>query len=129
MRAVLIAIAALAACEDRSYRTIGADIGVLTERDDLLVPPATARLVARGRNALPQIETALHTAPVKGRLNLLLALERIADPDALAVLRHFAVYDPAPEVRAACEAILGRWPGGGTALARVRDKRSRGAAP
>jgi hypothetical protein len=98
-----------AGCDDLSYRDIGRDINVLTKRNDALVPPARDRLVAQGRRALPQIETALHTASVDGRLQLLDALDRIGDPEGVPVLRHFALHDPDPRVRAACRGTLERW--------------------
>ncbi len=125
-----------AACEDTSYRDIGAQITVLTERRDALVPGAVRQLTAFGRRALPQIETALHTASPEGKANLLRAVDAIADPEAAATLRHFAVYDPAAEVRSACEEILARWAArpplaaaARGALARIADKRARGEGP
>jgi len=141
MRRGLIALTALAlaagACEDRSYRDIGAEINLLTERSDALVAPAIRRLASFRRRALPQIETALHTASATGKVNLVHALEAIGDPEAAPILRHFAVYDPDPTVRAACEELLGRWAAAGgalgaaarQALARVADKRAHGEAP
>jgi hypothetical protein len=134
-RRLIVAIAlALCACEDRSYRDIGAQIGVLVQRTDALVPPALERLASFGRRALPQIETALHTAPPAGKLHLVRALDRIGDPEAIPILRHFAVYDPGADVRSACEAVLQRWAGRGDArareaLARIADKRGRGEGP
>jgi hypothetical protein len=94
-----------AACEDRSYRDIGADLRVVTSRDDAFVPGAMARLVGRGRRAIPQIETALHTASPAAKLRLLQVLERIADPEAAPLLRHCARWEEAPEVRARCTAL------------------------
>jgi hypothetical protein len=133
---LLVATSVLAACEDISYRDIGAEIAVLTQRTDSLVPAATRRLVAHGHRAVPQIEIALHTATPAGKVNLLDALDQIADPESAAILRHFAVYDPQPEVRAACEAILLRWTrrpllatAATHALARIADKRARGEGP
>jgi hypothetical protein len=135
----LIALAAaltLTACEDASYLDIGAQIGVLTERTDALVPPAILRLTRFGRRAIPQIEIALHTASPSGKANLLRAVDGIADPEAAAILRHFAVYDPVPAVRSTCEEILTRWsrraelaPAATRALARIAEKRARGEAP
>lgn len=139
MRGVALAIALLAgtaACEDRSYRDVGAEISVLTKRTDALVGPATDRLVAFGSAALPQLEIATHTASVRGKLNLLRALDRIAHPGSAAILRQMAVYDPAVEVRAACEQILRRWAGEArtaaaakAALRRIEEKRGRGEGP
>ena len=49
---VLVTLAV--ACDDTSYRDIGAEINVLTTRSDALVPPAIARLARFHRRALPQ---------------------------------------------------------------------------
>jgi HEAT repeat protein len=134
--APLLALLVAGACEDASYRDIGAEITVLVQRNDPLVPPARRRLVAYGRRAVPHVEVALHTAPTAGKLNLLAALDEIADPEAAAILRHLAVYDPDPPVRAACEEILGRWSrrpalaaAAGRALEAIAAKRARGEGP
>jgi hypothetical protein len=47
----------LPACEGVSHRDIGDEINVLVLRNDMLVAPATERLVAYKRNAIPQIES------------------------------------------------------------------------
>jgi hypothetical protein len=88
-----------ASCDDVSHRDIGDEINILVRRDDQLVPPATERLAGYKRRALPQIETALHTAAPAGRLHLIAALDRIGDEEAAPILRHVAVYDITPEVR------------------------------
>jgi hypothetical protein len=134
-RLILLALLALG-CEDRTYRDIGGEINILTQRSDALVPPATRRLAAFGRRALPQIEIALHTASRAGKLNLVNALDAIANPEAASILRHFAVYDPEPDVRTACEDVLGRWSrkpataaAAEDALKRIAEKRARGEGP
>jgi hypothetical protein len=101
-----------AACEDSSHGDIGDEINILVRRDDQLVAPATERLAAYRRRAIPQIETALHTSAPTGRLHLVAALDRIGDEEAAPVLRHVAVYDMTPDVRQAAEAVLARWAGG-----------------
>ena len=124
------------ACDDKSYREIGASIDVLTKKNDNLPGPAIARLAKIGRRAVPQIETAMHTASARGKVNLVSALAAIGEPESTAILQHFAVYDKSPEVRTACEDLLAQWAGaadvrGGTAkqaLARVQDKRRLGLA-
>jgi len=125
-------------CEDRSHGDIGDEINLLIRRNDALVPPATERLAAYGRKALPQIETAMHTAAPYGRLHLIAALERIGDPESAPVLRHIAVYDVTPEVRDAAEALLVRWSGetaapraarARVALAEIARKRAAGEGP
>ncbi|HET6279923.1 MAG TPA: HEAT repeat domain-containing protein, partial [Polyangia bacterium] len=101
------------ACEDVSHRDIGDEINILTRRNDALVPPATERLSAYGRKAIPQIETALHTASPPGRLHLIEALEKIGDGESVPVLRHVAVYDVRQDVRDAAERLLARWAAAG----------------
>jgi hypothetical protein len=135
-RPLALILALAAACEDTSYRDIGAEITVLTERTDALVPLARRRLVAFRRRAIPQIEIALHTASPSGKANLLATLDEIADPEAAPILAHLALYDPEPPVRAACEEILTRWSrrpdlaaAATRALSRIADKRARGEGP
>ena len=110
------------ACEDRSHGDIGDEINILIRRNDALVPPATERLAAYGRKAVPQIETAMHTAAPYGRLHLITALDRIGDSESVAVLRHVAVYDVTPDVRDAAEALLVRWSQEGSAARATRAR-------
>ena len=106
-------------------------------RNDQLVPPATERLAAFKRAAIPQIETSLHTAAPSGRLHLVAAMARIGDGEAVPILRHAALYDVNPEVRAAAEAVLTRWAAGNdargdrarAALAEIARKRAAGEGP
>jgi hypothetical protein len=134
--AIVFAVALASGCDDKSYREIGANIDVLTKKNDNLPGPAIARLAKIGRRAVPQIETALHTAPPRGKVNLVAALAAIGEPESAAILQHFAVYDKSPEVRTACEELLAQWaaasdPRGTSAkqaLARVHDKRRLGHA-
>jgi HEAT repeat protein len=97
--AVVLVGLALAACEDVSHGDIGDEINILVRRNDQLVGPATERLAAYRRAAVPQIETAMHTAAPSGRLHLVAALDRIGDDEAVPVLRHVAVFDVTPDVR------------------------------
>jgi HEAT repeat protein len=131
-----IALFALPACDDRSYRDIGAAIDVLTKKKHELPGPAIERLRKLGRRAVPQIETALHTAPPRGKVNLVAALAAIGEPESTAILQHFAVYDSHADVRAACEEVLAKWASGNDgrsqpaklALARIEEKRKLGHA-
>lgn len=126
-----VAVTVLAsACDDGAHRDIQDEINILTRRNDALVPPATDRLAKYGRLAIPQIETALHTAAPTGRLHLIAAFERIGNADAVPVLRHFAVYDVRPEVRQACSELLARWAqpsADGSAAAKARAERAKAA--
>jgi hypothetical protein len=139
-RRLLIGALALglgAACEDLSHGDIGDEINILVRRDDQLVAPATERLAAYKRRAIPQIETALHTSAPTGRLHLLVALDRIGDEEAVPVLRHVATYDMTADVRQSAEAILTRWTTGAgaratrarTALAEIARRRAAGEGP
>jgi len=105
----LVAFSTAPGCDDASHRDIQDEINILTRRNDALVGPATERLARYGRNAIPQIETALHTAAPTGRLHLIEAFARIADGEAVPILRHFAIYDVHERVRRACEDLLGTW--------------------
>lgn len=124
-------------CEDRSYREIGAQINALTKPGGGPVAEAIAQLARMGRRTLPQIETALHTASPHGKTNLIRALDAIGDPEAAAIVQHFAVYDANDEVRTACEELLQRWAAASDrrsgparhALARVTEKRAKGEGP
>jgi hypothetical protein len=134
--AVALVVTLASGCDDKSYRDIGAAIDVLTKKNDNLPGPAIARLAKIGRRAVPQIETALHTAPPRGKVNLVAALAAIGEPESAAILQHFAVYDKSPEVRSACEDLLSQWAAASDsrtasakqALARVQDKRRLGQA-
>jgi HEAT repeat protein len=133
-----------AACEDTSYRKIGAEITVLAKRSqDPRVDGARQRLVGFGAAAIPQIETALHTAQERGRLHLVAAMQDIGDAEAIPILRHLAVYDSSADVRASCASILKGWAAATAtttafaaraerarlALARVEELRAKGEAP
>jgi hypothetical protein len=133
-----LACLALAACEDVNHADIGDEINILVRRNDALVAPATERLARYKRAAVPQIETAMHTAAPPGRLHLITALDQIGDDEAVPVLRHVAVFDVTPEVREAAEALLRRWASAGAgpratrasaALAEVARKRAAGLGP
>src|SRR5205814_9776517 len=107
-----------------SHRDIQDEINILTRRNDALVAPATERLARQGRAAIPQIETALHTAAPTGRLHLVAAFARIADEEAIPVLRHVAIYDVQPEVRRACDELLSSWAADTTMLGRAERART-----
>ena len=127
----------LTGCEDRSYREIGANINALTKPGGRPPSEAIAHLARIGRRAVPQIETALHTASPRGKSNLINALDAIAEPEAAPIVQHFAVYDASPEVRGECEAMLKRWADSGDrrsgparlALQNVAAKRAKGEGP
>ncbi len=135
--AALAGLALCAACEDGSHSDIADEINILVRRNDQLVPPATERLAAYKRAAIPQIETALHTAAPTGRLHLITAMARIGDGEAVPILRHTSLYDITPDVRAAAEAVLTRWAAANdargararAAIAEIARKRAAGEGP
>ena len=138
LASVICILVSVVACEDHSHGDIGDEINILIRRNDALVPPATERLAAYGRKAVPQIETALHTAAPSGRLHLIAALDLIGDEESVPVLRHVAVYDVTPDIREAAEALLSRWSASGpgaraerarVALAELARKRAAGEGP
>jgi len=117
--ALLLAGTLATACEDGSHGDIGDEINILIRRNDALVPPAMDRLAAFKRAAIPQMETSLHTAAPAGRLHLITVFARIGDSEAVPILRHVALFDVTPEVRAAAEAVLTRWAADGADKARA----------
>jgi len=128
------------ACEEISHHDIGDEINILIRLDDQMVAPAIDRLARYRRRAIPQIETAMHTAAPKGRLHLIAALDKIGDSEAVPVLRHISVFDITTEVRDAAEGLLSRWAAGASsqkaraeraraALAEIARKRAAGIGP
>jgi hypothetical protein len=141
-RSVLVAAVALggilSGCEEVAHTDIGDEINILVRRNDQLVAPATERLAAYRRAAIPQIETSMHTAAPPGRVHLITALDRIGDDEAVPVLRHVALFDITAEVRDGAEAVLRRWaaaPAGAratrarAALDEIARKRAAGVGP
>ena len=136
---VLLVGFVVVACEEVSHRDIGDEINILVRRDDALVNPAIDRLARYKRSAIPQIETAMHTAAPAGRHHLIAALEKIGDSEAVPILRHVAVFDITPDVRGAAETLLSRWAAATddkpraaraqAALAEIARKRAAGEGP
>ena len=75
------------------------------------------RLARFGRRAIPNIEASLHTADVPGRKNLVMALRRIGDVEAVPLLLHLAAYDAAPDVQREASWTLKGWAQGTDARA------------
>jgi len=73
---------------------------------------ASERLVTAGRAAIPAIETALYAARIEGRLDLIVALRRIGDGEAIPLLLHRARLDEDERVRKEAEWTLRGWAGG-----------------
>jgi hypothetical protein len=101
----------------RGDRALQDDVTIVASQEGTVVEQAIARVARRGRRALPPIETALHTASAEGRLNLILALRRIGDIDAVPLLRHLALHDAEDGVRKEAEFTLRQWASSGGARA------------
>jgi hypothetical protein len=121
--ACLLAVIAVA-CND-SDDQIRASVTILVNHEGSLATAAAEHLQRQGRRALPTIEAALHTAPVSGRLNLILALRRIGDPEAIPLLRQRALHDPSPEVQREALWTLKQW--AADTRDQVRSERARAA--
>lgn len=119
--ALLLALGA-GACENDDD-AIRAEVQGLTLLEGSPSLAAAERLSRHGRRALAPIEAALHTADVSGRKNLLLAVRKIGDGDAVPLLRHLALYDAAPDVRREAEWTLRGWAG----AADARGEKARAA--
>ena len=89
---------------DRDYYTRMAVKGLATAPVDM-VRSQTAKVVAKGAYALPDIEQELHGADPAGRKRLLEALRLIKDPRALPFVRYTAKWDQDPKVRKDAERV------------------------
>src|SRR5215470_14635693 len=67
-------------CSDADDQ-IRASVTIAVNHEGALASAAIEHLKRQGRRALPTIEAALHTAPVPGRLNLIVALRQIGDAE------------------------------------------------
>lgn len=115
---VLIACLTLVACNGAD-EDIRANVALLSQREGALAMAAADHLAGIGRRAIPAIESALHTATPRGRKNLVMALRKIGDADAVPLLGHLAAYDPSPDVAREAEWTLRRWAADGKAPARA----------
>ncbi len=113
MRRAAIALLVLACSRDSDERKIHAEVDILVEREGQIAEDAANRLAKNfGVRAIPTLETAMHTATPVGRLNIIMALRRIGHPDAIPLLRHYAIHDEEEGVRKEAEITLRQWAGG-----------------
>lgn len=100
---MLVLILALGAgavgCDDRRERRSRIAVRSLAACPESKVEQELAKVLSYGRYALPDIEQELPVSPKLGRLRLLRALARLADPEALPFVRHVARWDEQEEVR------------------------------
>ncbi len=112
----LTAFCGTTACQ-RDDEAVRAEVQRLTLSEGQEALRQVDRVAGEGRRALPPIEAALHTADEPGRKNLIVALRRIGDPEAIPLLLHLAAYDRNEAVRREARFTLLEW-------ARPEDPRS-----
>lgn len=106
---VLIALVAAApACNDADD-DIRANVTLLCNHEGALATAAADHLARYGRRAIPTIEAAMHTASATGKKNLIFALRRIGDVEAVPLLGHLAQFEPNADVRREAEWTLRQW--------------------
>jgi len=136
----LLAVLALGAAGGACTRTeqresdIQDEVAIIAGRDDVLVDHAIQRLRRYGHAALPPIEAALPKASPTGRLNLVMALRRLGDPEAIPLLKHLALRNEVDVVRLEAEVTLRTWARGAdqraararAAVRQIEERQGRG---
>jgi hypothetical protein len=103
-------LVAVPACNDTDD-DIRANVTLLCNHEGALATAAADHLTRYGRRAIPTIEAAMHTATATGKKNLILALRKIGDDDAVPLLGHIARFEPNADVRREAEWTLRQWAG------------------
>jgi hypothetical protein len=111
------------ACSDADD-DIRANVTLLCNHEGALAMAAAERLERHGRRAIPTIEAASHTATPSGRKNLILALRRIGDIEAVPLVAHIAARDGSPDVRREAEWTLRQWAADGKHADRAQRARA-----
>jgi hypothetical protein len=113
---LLSALFLLGACNDNDPAqelALRRSVQLAASEEGELADKAAATLSARGKDALPEIEMALHTAPPAGRRNLVVALRRTQAAEAVPLLGHLAAFDEDPAVRLEARWTLKLWSAAG----------------
>jgi hypothetical protein len=110
--------AAAPACNDADD-DIRANVTLLCNHEGALATAAADHLARYGRRAIPTIEAAMHTATATGKKNLILALRKIGDDEAVPLLGHIARFEPNADVRREAEWTLRQWAGDAKSPARA----------
>jgi hypothetical protein len=124
LRPWLLALLLVGGCSDRDESDIRADVTLLANHEGATAVAAADHVARFGRRAIPTIEAALHTASVPGQKNLVMALRKIGDAEAVPLLRHIATFDPAPDVRREAEWTLKTWANDASQPARAASSRA-----
>lgn len=102
----------LAGCGgDRDDNDIRADVTLISKHEGAIAANATEHLARYGRRGIPTVEAAMHTATPTGKKNLILALRKIGDVEAVPLLRHIATFEPLEDVRREADWTLHQWAG------------------
>jgi hypothetical protein len=115
--AVAVVILLTCSCSDRTDDEIRAQVTLTLNHEGAQAQAAADRLAAYGRRAIPTIEAAMHTAQPPGKKNLIAALRKIGDAEAVPLLRQVAMHDPNVSVRREAEWTLRQWAAGTDARA------------
>jgi hypothetical protein len=106
------------ACNDADD-DIRANVTLLCNHEGALATAAADHLARYGRRAIPTIEAAMHTATATGKKNLILALRKLGDDEAVPLLGHIARFEPNADVRREAEWTLRQWAGDSKTPARA----------
>jgi hypothetical protein len=109
---LIFIVALITGCSDHAEDDIRAHVTIAINYEGPQAVQAAEYLQKYGRRAIPTIESAMHTASPPARKNLILALRRIGDIEAVPLLRHIAQYDTAPDVRREASWTLKQWAAG-----------------
>jgi hypothetical protein len=108
---LIVGLLALPACTRRELREreIRDEVEIIAAREGALAERSMEELRRYGRDAIPQIESALPKASQTGQLNLVMALRRLGDPEAIPLLRHLVLRNETEAVRIEAEVTLRSW--------------------
>ena len=122
---LLVGLTALPACTRRELREreIRDEVEIIAAREGALAERSMEELRKYGRDAIPPIEAALPKASPTGQLNLVMALRRLGDPEAIPLLRQLVLRNQMEAVRIEAEVTLRSWAKGSD----VRAERARAA--
>ena len=109
MRTLVFVLAILSACSRTPDPEIRMQAMIVAQHEGKPVQDAIDKLIPYGKRALPGIEATLHGASPEGKKNLIEAMRRIGDAEAVPLLGHIASYDDDESCRAEAEWTLKQW--------------------
>jgi hypothetical protein len=90
-------------------REIRDEVEIIVAREGTLAERSIEELRRYGRDAIPEIEAAFPKAKPVGQLNLVMALRRLGDPEAIPLLRHLVLRNETEAVRIEADVTLRSW--------------------